>query len=151
MKFKFNSKNAGSEGTTVASAIGGAALSKGAMSLVPEDKRTTLIKGGVAVAAVLALASIQGNGMTEKAIRGVLTGVAVQQGFETLADVVKPKLPVKSEDSTKSQKFIAAMFSGLNGAEGFDLSDNVWDDTDTSVIQMNTQNNPFTVNNVASV
>ncbi len=97
------------------------------------------------------MASIPGQGTTEKAIKGALTGVAIQQGFETIADVVKPNLPVTTDGATKGQQFVAAMSNGMNGADSdYILPTNAWGD-DSEVIQMNSQGGPFSVNNVASV
>ena len=151
MKFKLNKKNAVSEGTTVASAIGGSLLSKGAMSLIPADKRSTLISGGVALASVLAVASIEGKGTGETVLKGVLTGVAIEQGVSTLTEAIKPSITLVTDGSSKKDKFVAAMF-GLNGAddgEPFIIPQDVWGNSGSARNQ--NSGHPFTVDKVASV
>ena len=150
MKFKFNKKNAGSEGLRVATATGGVLLSKGAMSLVPIDKRSALITGGAALASVLAIASIGGEGTVETAVKGVLTGVAIDQVVSTITEAVKPSITETTEDSTKGEKFVAAMF-GLNGAdngEPFVVPASAWD---SPMPKAQNHADPFTVDNVVSV
>lgn len=148
MKFKLNKKNAASEGLTVASATGGALLSRGTKSLIPSDKRGALLYGGVALASVIAAASIQGNGTGEKISRGVLAGVAIEQMIDLTTELVKPSITEVTEESTKGEKFIAAMF-GLNGAE--DSSPYVIPAEAWNQRKEQTSGNPFTVENVASV
>ena len=151
MKIKLSKKSAVSEGTTVASAIGGAVLSKGTMSLIPADKRSILLTGGVALASILAVASIEGKGTLETALRGVLTGVAVEQGVSTLSEAIKPSIPVVTEESSKKDKFVAAMF-GLNGADDgapFIIPQDVWGNSGSA--RNHNSGHPFTVDKVASV
>ena len=151
MKIKFNKKNVGSEGITVATASGGALLSRGAMSFIPAEKRTALISGGIALASVLAVASIEGKGAGETALRGVFAGVAIDQVVSTLTEVIKPKITEVTEESSKGEKFVAAMF-GLNGAgdgEPYIIPSNAWGTPGSETTR--NYGTAFTVDNVASV
>jgi len=151
MKIKFNKKNVGSEGITVATASGGALLSRGVMSLIPVNKKSTLISGGIALASVLAVASIEGKGHGETALRGVFAGVAIDQVVSTLTEAIKPSITEVTEESSKKDKFVAAMF-GLNGADEsqpYIIPSEAWDGQNSKTTKKS--DTAFSADKVASV
>ncbi|XRE42355.1 hypothetical protein ACIVBQ_000559 [Tenacibaculum discolor] len=131
--------------TLGASAVAGGLLSKGALGIAPSEMKTPIVKGGIAVLALVAAASIQGKDTLATSTRGLLLGAGAEQAISAVADVIAPT--VQEEATTTGQKFMKAM-AGLNAAENeelatfeqFNIPTTVWDEP----IEKKQEEIPFT-------
>ena len=114
MKLKAaNLKKVGNQTTVVASAIGGAALSRGASGLIPNSG----IYGKIAIAglAIFGAASISGTGTGADAAKGALIGMAIEQAGEVVIDAVQPVVAPLLEGESSALKEFGKRTVGLAG------------------------------------
>lgn len=109
MKFKFSKDSLVETLTEVGFAILGAGVSKGVVSMLPENKQTPLYRGALAAATAVGGSMVGGEGTTPSAIRSVAKGMAIYQGLEAVRQTVATK--VQSEN-----KFVQGV---LNGAADY--------------------------------
>ncbi|CAL2104472.1 conserved protein of unknown function [Tenacibaculum sp. 190130A14a] len=132
MKVKFNEKKAKETAAFGTGAAAGFMASKGASGIVPAEAKTPIVRGGIAIGALLFASAIQGTGYVAKGTQGALVGVSLEQGTSAISEVLAPK--VKENASTSGERFLKAM-AGMNAAEetGYtyqprtiDLSSDAW-------------------------
>lgn len=99
MKLKKPSKSGITEqGTVVGSAVVGAMVSDGLVSLIPAEF-SAYGKPAVALATAIASASISGTSTSAKITKGALAGMSIKQGMDALRELVLSKIPKQDADS----------------------------------------------------
>lgn len=121
---------------TGGSALVGGTVSKGVMGLASEGLKKPLVRGAFSILALLGAGSIQGKDTGAKIARGGLLGVSVEQGIGAISSLVSPS--VKTNPTTKAEKFIAAIAkgseaNGMNSSDEFfqpalEISHDAWSD-----------------------
>ena len=94
----------------VGSAIGGGMLSNGVVEVVPTGSlNKNYVRGGLAVVALLAAASIKGKDTTSEVAQYALAGMSIEQGRQVVTSFLKEKTGIKEVDQTADAggRFIA--------------------------------------------
>lgn len=94
----------------VGSAIGGGMLSNGVVEVVPTGSlNKNYVRGGLAVVALLAAASIKVKDTTAEVVQYALAGMSIEQGRQVVTSFLKEKTGIKEVDQTADAggRFIA--------------------------------------------
>lgn len=121
MKFKKPTQKSAVDKVVQALSLGtGVVLSKGAMSMLPENYQTPLYKGGMALVSLLVAAIIKGETTFDKSVQSAFVGMGVEQGVQALSTELGKQINV-DPNATGGQKFLQASL-GLNGGVSQDTT-----------------------------
>lgn len=103
-------KSITSNAVKVGSAIGGGMLSNGVVEVVPAGSlNKNYVRGGLAVVALLAAASIKGKDTTSEVAQYALAGMSIEQGRQVVTSFLKEKTGTTAPDANAgaAEKFVA--------------------------------------------
>lgn len=101
-------------GTTIGSAVVGAAVSDGVVGLVP-DEYQKWGKPAFALATAIAAASVKGNSTGGKITQGALVGASIKQALDSLREMLAGSMT--PQDSTTEVGKFANRVLGLGSAD----------------------------------
>lgn len=93
MEFKFDKDNAtGQVAAVVTATAGGLGSRVAAAQIIGDDeKKSKLVKGGLAAVGLAGAVMIKGSDLAANALRGLAAGIAVVQGIDLAKELLKPE------------------------------------------------------------
>ena len=114
MKFQKPSKKSTTDSALlVGTATVGAMLSNGVVGLLPNGKSLTTSSIAAITAALLASTKV-GSGKTADAVKGLFTGMAIEQAVQVVKEVATKYIDKEKISNQKLKGFVGNVF-GLNG------------------------------------